>query len=468
MSNQGGLVKTFGLFSALLLVIGSMIGSGVYKKVAPMMNELGDPNWVLLAWLVAGVISLLGALTNAEVAGLIAEPGGQYAYFKHMYGKPFAFIYGWSMMTVVQTSTGAAVAYVFAESLNTIIPLPTLPASMESIEFWVFKPFENSGVKMATIGVLLGLTFINYMGVKFGGLVLKVLSISVISSIALIIILNFFFSEGNVTNLTTPIDSYNYPSSSGFLGAFFAAMMSAFWAYEGWNTVGFLGGEIKEPHKNIPRALTFGTMFVILLYMLVNAAYMYVLTPEELVSLHVAGNKIAAVEAIRSFLGAGGVMFILILILMSTFNSTNTTIMGAPRIYFAMAQDGLFFKSVGKVHKKYNTPAKALLIQGTWSSVLVLSGSFDQLTDMLIFAAFIFYGLGAFGVFVLRRKMKDAPRPYKVFGYPFVPAIFILFCSVLVVVSVMERPREAAIGTLLILTGFPVYYILKKRNSKNI
>lgn len=465
MSDNRGLVKTFGLFSALLLVVGSMIGSGVFKKVAPMMNELGDPIWVLVAWLLAGLISLLGALTNAEVAGLIAEPGGQYAYFKHMYGKPFAFIYGWSMMTVVQTATGASVAYVFAESLNTIYALPRLPHSLEEIEFLVFKPFENSGVKMATIAVLLGLTFINYMGVKFGGLVLKILSISVISCIAFIIILNFFFSDGNFANLTTEIENYNYPSSSGFVGAMFAAMMSAFWAYEGWNTVGFLGGEIKNPHKNIPRALTFGTMFVIVLYLIVNAAYMYVLTPQELVDLHNAGGKIAAVEAIRTFLGAGGVMFILILILMSTFNSTNTTIMGAPRIYFAMAKDGLFFKSVGETHPKYHTPAKALLIQGIWSSVLVLSGSFDQLTDMLIFAAFIFYGLGAYGVFVLRRKLRDTPRLYKVFGYPWVPAIFVAFCSVLVVISVLERPREALIGTVLILTGFPVYFWLKKRNN---
>lgn len=465
MSDNRGLVKTFGLFSALMLVIGSMIGSGIFKKVAPMMNELGDPIWVLVAWLLAGIISLLGALTNAEVAGLIAEPGGQYAYFKHMYGKAFAFIYGWSMMTVVQTATGASVAYVFAESLNTIISLPRLPESWESIEFLVFKPFENSGVKLATISVLLGLTAINYFGVKFGGLVLRILSVSVISCIVLIIVLNFFFSNGSVDNVTTGIENYSYPSTSGFIGAMFAAMMSAFWAYEGWNTIGFLGGEIKEPHKNIPRALTFGTMFVIVLYLIVNAAYMYVLTPEQLVGLHNAGGKIAAVEAIRSFLGTGGVMFILILILMSTFNSTNTTIMGAPRIYFAMAQDGLFFKKVGETHPTYKTPATALLIQGIWSSVLVLSGSFDQLTDMLIFAAFIFYGLGAFGVFILRRKMKETPRSYKVFGYPIIPAIFILFCSVLVVISVFERPREAAIGTLLILTGFPMYFLLKRRNK---
>jgi len=461
MSNSKGLVKTFGFFSAFLLVVGSMIGSGVFKKVAPMMNELGDPRWVLAAWLIAGIISLLGALTNAEVAGLIAEPGGQYAYFKRMYGKAFAFIYGWSMMSVVQTATAASVAYVFAESLNTIHTLPRLPESVESLQLWIFTPFANSGVKAVTILVLLSLTSINYVGVKFGGLVLKVFSTSVISCIVLIILLSIFMSNGSTDNAGTPVENFSYPSQTGFFGAMFAAMMSAFWAYEGWNTVGFLGGEIKNPYRNIPRALTFGTMFVIVLYLLVNLAYMYVLPAQDFIAVHNAGDQIAAVEVIRSFLGYGGVMFILILILMSTFNSTNTTIMGAPRIYYAMANDGLFFKQIGETHPRYHTPGKALLIQGIWSSVLVLSGSFDQLTDMLIFAAFIFYGAGAFGVFVLRRKLREVPRPYKVFGYPYIPALFVVFCAVLVVISVMERPREAFIGLSLILSGIPLYFWMR-------
>jgi APA family basic amino acid/polyamine antiporter len=187
------------------------------------------------------------------------------------------------------------------------------------------------------------------------------------------------------------------------------------------------------------------------------------LPAQTFVDIHNAENQIAAVEVVRSFLGGGGAMFILILILMSTFNSTNTTIMGAPRIYFAMAQDGLFFRSAGKIHPQFRTPSNALIIQGVWGSVLVLSGSFDQLTDMLIFAAFIFYGAGAYGVFVLRRKMKETPRPYKVFGYPFVPALFVVFCAALVVVSVIEKPREAGIGAMLILSGLPVYYFMRKK-----
>lgn len=469
MKNQPNtLVKTFGFYTAFLLVAGSMIGSGVFKKVAPMTAELGSPWLVLAALLTAGIISLLGALTNAEVAGLIAEPGGQYAYFKRMYGKPFSFLYGWSMMSVVQTATGASVAYVFAESLNALVELPRLGTEWESITYgadpFIFTPFANLGVKTVTIGLLLTLTAINYVGVRWGGLVLQILASSVIVCIVAIILLCLSFGGGSMENMSmaaaVPVEK---ASGLGLVGAFFAAMMAAFWSYEGWNTVGFMGGEIKDPYKNIPRALTFGTLFVILLYMLINFAYLFVLPADQFVAIHNAENQIAAVEVVRSFLGAGGALFILILIMMSTFNSTNTTIMGAPRIYYGMASDGLFFKGAAKVHPKFRTPSNALLIQGIWGSVLVLSGNFDQLTDMLIFAAFIFYGAGAFGVFVLRRKLKDTPRPYKVFGYPFVPALFVVFCAALVIVSVIEKPREAGIGTLLILSGLPVYYYMRKR-----
>ena len=467
---QAGLVKTFGLYTAFLLVAGSMIGSGVFKKVAPMTAELGSPWLVLAALLAAGLISLLGALTNAEVAGLIAEPGGQYAYFKKMYGKPFSFIYGWSMMSVVQTATAASVAYVFGESLNALLApyggLPRLGPEWESLTYgggpFLFTPFANLGVKCVTIGLLLLLTTINYVGVKWGGLVLQILASSVIICIIAIILLCLSLGGGSVENLevaaAVPVEKQH---GLGFIGAFFAAMMAAFWAYEGWNTVGFLGGEIKNPYKNIPRALTYGTLFVIALYMLVNFAYVFVFPAEKFVAIHNAENQIAAVEVVRSFLGTGGALFILVLIMMSTFNSTNTTIMGAPRIYYGMATDGLFFKGAAKVHPKFRTPSNALLIQGIWASVLVLSGSFDQLTDMLIFAAFIFYGAGAYGVFVLRRKLKDVPRPYKVFGYPFIPGLFVVFCAALVVISVVEKPREAGIGAMLILTGIPVYFYMR-------
>lgn len=463
-SNQ--LVRAFGLLTAILFVMGSIIGSGVFKKVAPMSAELGSAGLILAAWAVAGLITLLGALTNAEVAGLIAEPGGQFVYFRHMYGKAFAFFYGWSTLAVIQSATAAGVAYVFAESFNMLIPLPRLPDTWEALNlFGIFKPFENSGVKAVTIGLLLLLTIINYRGVKLGGLVLKVFSSTVIVCIVIIAALCFYLGEGHPLWDFRFISDREVPPTS-FFAAFFTAMMSAFWAYEGWNTVSFLGGEIQNPKRNIPLALTFGTLGVIAIYLTINAAYLYARPPAFFQAIHAGENRIAAVEVVSQLIGQTGGLLIVILILFSTFSCTNTTFMGAPRVYYAMAQSGVFPSFFGAVHARYRTPHRAVVIQGLWSSVLVLSGSFDQLTDMLVFAAFIFYGMGAFGVFVLRQKMKDVPRPYKVFGYPLVPLIFVMFCAALVVVSVQERPREAAIGLALILSGIPVYLYFMREQLK--
>lgn len=462
-SSSPQLIRAFGLGTATLFVIGSIVGSGVFKKVAPMSAELGSPGLVLAAWAAAGFITLLGALSNAEVAGLIAEPGGQFVYFRHMYGKPFAFFYGWSTLAVIQSATAAGVAYVFSESLNLLIPLPRLPASWEAVELWgVFQPFDNSGVKACTIGLLLALTVINYLGVKLGGWVLKLFASAVLVCIVLVALLCFWGGEGH--NLTNFQYFGNGVGGTSWGGAFFAAMMSAFWAYEGWNTVSFLGGEIQNPKRNIPLSLTLGTLAVVLLYLLINGAYLFAQPISFFQKVHAGENQIAAVEVVRSLIGDTGAQGIVVLILLSTFSCTNTTFMGAPRVYYAMAREGLFPKSFGAVHPKFKTPHVAVWVQGFWSSVLVLSGSFDQLTDMLVFAAFIFYGMGAFGVFVLRQKMRDVPRPYKVFGYPWVPLFFVLFCAALVVVSVQERPREAAIGLALILSGIPVYLYFMRKN----
>lgn len=458
---KGQLSRSIGLFTAITLVVGSMIGSGVFKKVAPMSAELGSPWMVLLCWFIAGIITLMGALTNAEVAGLIAEPGGQYAYFRRMYGKFFAYLYGWSSFSVIQSATAASVAYIFAESLNSIVPLGRLPADWEAIGFpGYFAPFANAGVKVATIGLLTLLTTINYFGVKYGGRLTTVLASTIVVCIFSIILLCLSASGGTVQNLEHAVATEGMGQGTlGLFGAMFTAMIAAFWAYEGWNTIGFLGGEIKNPLKNVPMSLFYGVGFVILVYLAINFSYHFVLPVENLIAIDTAENQIAAVEVIRSFLGNGGALMISILILMSTFNSTNTTIMGAPRIYFAMAADKVFPKAIAKVHPKYKTPSNSLILQCVWASVLVMSGSFDQLTEMLIFAAFIYYGAGAFGVFVLRRKMKEVPRAYKVWGYPVVPALFVLFSTTLVIVSIITQPVLSAVGLGLIALGIPFYFI---------
>lgn len=457
--HHSGLLTRLGLTTAILIVISSMIGSGVFKKAAPMSLELHSSGLILICWLIAGVITLFGSITNAEIAGLIAEPGGQYVYFKHMYGKFFAFMYGWSCFSVIQTASIASIAYVFAESVNSVIPLPHLSESMEAWQLWVFTPFANFGVKGLTILTILFLTGANYLGVIFGGFINNLFTVLKVIGIIVIIVLALTISGGSSANIqpmfANPGATYN--SSLGLFGAMFAAMLGAFWAYDGWNNIGYLGGEIKDPKRNIPLSLFIGVGLVTAIYLLVNYAYLYVLPLNELLGIANTENTIVAVEAMRKFMGNGGALFISILIMVSTFGTTNGTILASSRIYFAMAKDNLFFKSAGNIHPKFKTPYTSLLIQGLWSALLVLSGTFDQLTDMLIFASFIFYGAGALGVFVLRKKMKDAHRPFKAIGYPVVPAIFILFCATLVIVTILQNPRDAGIGLLLILIGIPFF-----------
>ena len=249
------------------------------------------------------------------------------------------------------------------------------------------------------------------------------------------------------------------------LSSFYTAMLAAFWAYQGWVSVGFIGGEVKDPTRNIPKGIVIGVFVVIFIYLLVNVTYLMLLSIPQLEQVHAAGNQIAAVEAVRSFWGTGGVLFISILILITTLGCANASILTGARPYYAMAREKLFFPGIAKINRA-NVPSTSLLWQGIWASVLVLSGTFDQLTDMLIFAVFIFYGATVLGVFILRRRMPDVHRPYKVWGYPVVPAIFILFCIGLFINTIITRPREAAIGMILILSGIPVYFSLKRKYSK--
>ncbi|MDX9903757.1 MAG: amino acid permease, partial [Bacteroidales bacterium] len=242
------------------------------------------------------------------------------------------------------------------------------------------------------------------------------------------------------------------------------AMLAAFWAYQGWVSVGFIGGEIKDAKANIPKGIAIGVFVVIVVYLLVNLAYMRVMSIPELVQVHEAGNQIAAVEVVRSLWGKGGVLFISVLILITTLGCLNASILTGSRPYFAMSRDRLFFSGIGKLNR-HSVPGNSLLWQGIWASVLVLSGTFDQLTDMLIFAVYIFYGATATGVFILRRRMPDAHRPYRVPGYPVITAVFVLFCVGLFINTIITQPREALIGLTLILAGIPVYFIFRKKNS---
>lgn len=461
-------MRSLGLFSVFILTVSSIIGSGVYKKVAPMAAELGSPTLVLICWAVAGIITLFGTLSNAEIASLLADSGGEYVYYRKIYNKFFAFLFGWSSFTAIRSASIASIAYVFSQSFNLLVPLPSVPQAWSDISIaGVFTPFDNFGVKAVTILLIVLLSYVNYRGLKFGEGLSKTVLYIVMGSILLIIVLGLTIGGGSIENIRTPAEGYVSKSwlDSSLWQSFFVAMLAAFWAYEGWNSIGFLGGEIKNVKRNLPLALVMGVLFVMVVYLFINFTYLYIL-PIDQIAATGSTNTIAAVSVVSHFLGNTGLMFISVLILFTTFGCTNTTLLPPPRLYYAMAKEGLFFKGAAYIHPVYNTPSKAIFYQALWASLLVLSGSFDQLTDMLIFAAFIFYGATTLGVFILRVKMPDAPRPYKAWGYPVIPAFFILFCVILIVVTLISKPREAMIGLTLMLSGIPFYfYWNKKANS---
>ncbi|WP_181304343.1 APC family permease [Rufibacter sp. XAAS-G3-1] len=462
MADTKQLHRSLGLRLVIVVVIGNIIGSGVYKKVAPMAAELHSPGWVLVCWLLGGIITLFGALSNAEVAGLLADTGGEYAYYKRIYNRFFAFIYGWSLFTVIQTAAISSLAYVFAQSLHGLAEVPPLLESWASVDIaGVFYPFADFNVKLTAILLIIFLTWINTRGLKAGAGLSSAILVLVFIGIGLIVC--FGLGSGQA-DLSRSFDMRTPASTPVTFSAVFAAMLSAFWAYQGWAAVGFVGGEIKDPHRNIPRGITIGVFTVIAIYLLVNATYLALLPIQDLEAVYQAGNKIAAIEAIKSFWGAGGGFFISILILVTTLGCTNATVLASCRTYFAMAREGLFFRKAAELNHA-QVPAKSLVFQCVWACVLVLSGTFDQLTDMIIFAVFIYYGATTLGVFILRRKMPDAPRPYKAWGYPVVPAIMILFCIALFFNTIMVRPREAGIGLVLMLTGIPMYWWFLKKNT---
>ncbi len=474
---QGQFVREFGLSAAVILFVSSIIGSGVYKKVAQMSIDTGgSPSLVLVAWLLAGLITLMGVLTTAEIGGVITESGGPYAYFKRIYGRMFAFYYGWSSFSVIQSASIASISYVFAQSVNSLTPLPMLGGEWETFTFLnIFTPFANIGVKVTAVALIAILATVNYRGVKEGGWVSKIITIIVVASLALIILLGLTISGGSVENVRQVGSAYppaSFATNIGFISVMFTAMLGAFWAYEGWLNLGFIGEEVKNPQRTIPMALIIGIFIIISIYIGVNFTYLYIMPVDEIYDkltvvdaegLRTTNNNIAAIEIIRKFLGDSGAIFISLLIIITTVGCTNATILTAARVTHAMARHGLFSGRINYIHPRFNTPSKALGIQAVWASILVFSGSFDQLTDMLIFASFIFYGSIAAGVFVLRRKEPDVYRPYRVVGYPIVPLIFVLFCAVLIFNTLITRPREAGIGLFLILIGTPFYFYWKRK-----
>lgn len=422
-----------------------------------MSTTLMDQHLILLAWVLAGVISMFGVFTYSGLASLTEEGGGQFEYFRIIYGRFFAFLFGWTCFTVIQSASIASIAYVFSESVNNLMHFSDPLAAWSTVHVGNIYPFAHSGIKLFTILTIVVLTMINYRGVKNGGLLNDIFSSAKIIGILFLIVAGLLF-RGNTSDNDVQHAAHIPPEDFNMLSGMFTAMLAAFWAYDGWINLSYIGGEVKNPKKNIPIAIVGGTAAVMFIYVLVNYVYLKVLPVDQFVQIDAAGNQIAAAEVARTILPGIGYTLISVLIMICTFGATNASLMSSPRIYFQMAKKGLFFKSFGEVHPRFQTPHKSLVIQMIWSSLLVLSGTFDQLTEMLIFASFIFYGMGALGLLLMKRKGQIT---VKVFGYPYIPVIFILFCIGLVINTLIESTTLSLIGLSFFAMGMPLYYLMR-------
>jgi APA family basic amino acid/polyamine antiporter len=387
--------------------------------------------------------------------------GGEYNYFQKIYGRFFSFLYGWASFAVIKTASISALAYIFAQSLNSLFPLPVINSD---VTFLGLHLFENISIKLLASLLILLLTLLNYRGVQFAEKLSSILTYAMLIAIAFFLVIGFNSDKGSMSNLTTATTNASTTLNGWIMvKAMFLASLGAFWGYDGWNNIAFIGEEIKNPKRNLPLALGLGTLGVMAVYVLINFVFLYVLPIDYFIQLNETPNKIAAVEVAGQISGPLGMVLVACLILVTTLNSTNSSILMSARMLYAMARDKTFFNQAASVHPTYNTPDKALFIQAAWAVLLVFSGSFDQLTDMLVFAAFLFYAATAFGLMYLRIKAPTADRGYKVIGYPIVPVLFLLFCITICAMTLINQPFEAMLGLALIASGLPVYWWLGRK-----
>ncbi len=430
------LLRVLGGREATAIVVGIMIGTGIFIVPAQITRSMGTRDAALSVWAVTGLLSLFGALSFAELAAMLPQAGGQYVYLREAYGPLTGYLCGWSFFIAAQTGGISVLAVGFAEYTN---------------EFVSLTPWEQKAAAAASIAVL---TAINYVGVREGGALQSLLTGVKVGAIAVITLLGYVLVKG----LPAAPAALVAPTGHRWIASFGVAMVGAFWAYEGWNACTFAAGEVKRPERNIPLALILGTVAVIIVYLALNLVYYHVLPMDQVAR----SSRVGADAAVRIF-GRTGSYLVSLLIIISTIGSLNGSILAAPRVYYAMARDGLFFRWCARVHPRFHTPHVALLVQGTWAIVLVAAGTYEQLLTYVIFAAFVFYALTALAVMVLRRTMPDAPRPYRVFGYPYVPIIFVLGSAWFLVNTLMEEPVEAGCGAVMLGLGVLVYGFWKRR-----
>jgi len=454
-SAQPGLRRDLGMWGAASIVVGTVIGSGIFLVPSTMIRQVGSPRMLFAVWVFGGLLSLFGALSYAELAAAMPEAGGEYVYLREAYGPLWGFLYGWTQMWVAKSGSIATLATAFFYYLANF--RPELDGVLYSVPLPIGPhggPLEIRHGQLLAMAVIVVLGGINYLGVKVGGRVQVGVTILKVALIAAIVVIGLGSARGSAAHFSSTI-----PAIGGAAG-FFAALVGALWAYDGWNNVSMVSSEIRNPQRRLPRALIAGTALVIGIYLLANLAYFWVLSPGE-----VASTPRVAAEMMRRIYGQAGAGAVSIAAMVSIFAALNGSILSGSRVPYAMARDGLFFRSVASVHPVYRTPAVSILALSGWAALLVLSGRYEQLYTYVIFASWILYGMTAAAVLVLRRRRPELARPYRTVGYPLVPVLFVMGALAVLISTVTQSPRESLLGLGIILAGLPFYFHWRRRFS---
>jgi basic amino acid/polyamine antiporter, APA family len=426
---QTSLVRAVGFLGSTAIVVGTIIGSGIFLVPHDVAQQVGSVRSLMLVWILGGVLALGGALSLAELGAATPEAGGVYVYLRQAYGKLFAFLYGWAALLVIESGSIATLAVAFGIYAASFLPFTTLEQ------------------KLISVCVIAILSLVNIAGVRKGAAVQTVFMMAKLSGLALIVGLAFF-------RATTPVAATQpLPTPHTTFASFGVALIGVLWAYQGWHMLSYAAGEVRDPARILPRSYLVGTLVIVAVYLAANLAYLQVLPLAAL-----AQHQRVAAEAMMALAGPRGAAFVSALILCSIFGALNGNVLGGARVYFAMARDGVFFGAAGRVHPRFQTPALAIVIQGVWSAVLAASGSFKQLYTYVIFTGWVFYGAAVLAVIVMRRKEPQLARPYRVSGYPLMPVAFALVALVIVVTTLVGSPVESGIGLALVLAGVPIYF----------
>lgn len=478
LTDRHALVRGLGLVAAISVIIGNVIGTGVFLKARVMTCNVGSPTWVLIAWIAAGLLTLAGALTYAELTAMKPNAGAEYTILRDAYGRLSSFLYGWMQMFIAKAGSQASVAVVFAIAVNDFLDGGLKQTIFQTTVFGY--PYEMTSLQIIAVMVIVIFTTLNCASVSLSGQIATVLTGVKIGLVIFVAAGAFLYVTGDFGHFSMlesggtcegVADSVRYGSAQySFLAGFGAAMLGALWGYDGWNNLTFVAGEVKDPNRNIPIALIGSAVFVIVLYLIAHVAYFYVMDPTAIASVP-ADSAVAKVIVSKFFagdvaaIGAGiAVAIFTVGLMISSLGTLHTSILAGSRTPYAMAKDGMMFKQFGQLSVT-GVPVVALIFQGIWASLLAMSGSFDTLTDYVIFGSWIFYALITSSVFVFRKKHPEAVRPYKAWGYPIIPIVFLLVAGWLLISTVLNSPQQSVTGIVLILLGLPVYYYL---NSKGV